>query len=174
MSFVKDSFCSYCAYPFNSSQDSYPKTCSDCGNVLYKNPLPVVVPIVTTYINNKLSVLIIKRNIEPQKGRWALPGGYLECNETWQEGSGRELFEETGLVFDIKPLSLLEVTSAKSGNLLIFSYCNLPFVDISYFTPNSEVSELKFISDIEDLAFPTHTDIVSRIFNVEWSLGPRA
>ena len=44
-----------------------------------------------------LNVLLIQRKNEPFRDRWALPGGFLEENETMEEGAKRELEEETGL-----------------------------------------------------------------------------
>ena len=44
-----------------------------------------------------LNVLLIKRKNEPFRDQWALPGGFLEEDETMQEGANRELEEETGL-----------------------------------------------------------------------------
>jgi 8-oxo-dGTP diphosphatase len=44
-----------------------------------------------------LNVLLIKRKNEPFRNQWALPGGFLEEDETMQEGAKRELEEETGL-----------------------------------------------------------------------------
>lgn len=44
-----------------------------------------------------LKVLLIKRKNEPFQGKWALPGGFLEADETLEEGCRRELQEETGL-----------------------------------------------------------------------------
>ena len=45
----------------------------------------------------RLQVLLIERGIEPYKGRWAFPGGFLKMDETAEEGALRELKEETGL-----------------------------------------------------------------------------
>jgi ADP-ribose pyrophosphatase YjhB (NUDIX family) len=47
--------------------------------------------------NAKGEILLIKRGIEPCKGSWALPGGYVELDETIQSSGSRELEEETGL-----------------------------------------------------------------------------
>lgn len=47
---------------------------------------------------DELSVLLIERGGEPYKGCWAFPGGFLEMDETVEEGAVRELQEETGLV----------------------------------------------------------------------------
>ncbi|MCU0424847.1 MAG: NUDIX hydrolase [Candidatus Kapabacteria bacterium] len=45
----------------------------------------------------ELHTLCIKRNIEPFKGKWALPGGFMRMNETLDEAAARELKEETGV-----------------------------------------------------------------------------
>lgn len=66
--------------------------CSDCGRYNSRN----VVGQAMTVREGK--VLMIKRGIEPMKGWWALPGGYLEWDESLEEGVLRELREETGLV----------------------------------------------------------------------------
>ena len=45
----------------------------------------------------KLRVLLVQRGIEPFKGRWAFPGGFMKMDESAEEGALRELQEETGL-----------------------------------------------------------------------------
>ena len=65
----------------------------------YKYPHPAVTTDNVIFgINGKtLKVLLIKRGGEPYKNHWAFPGGFLEMNETIEEGAIRELKEETGL-----------------------------------------------------------------------------
>ncbi|MCR5313592.1 MAG: NUDIX hydrolase [Bacteroidaceae bacterium] len=53
--------------------------------------------VVFAFKNNKLHVLLIERGNEPCKGKWAFPGGFLEMDETLEEGCKRELLEETGV-----------------------------------------------------------------------------
>ncbi len=48
-----------------------------------------------------IEVLLIKRKKDPYKGYWALPGGFLEIEETPEEGAKRELKEETGLEINV-------------------------------------------------------------------------
>ncbi|MFH1665211.1 MAG: NUDIX hydrolase [Candidatus Omnitrophota bacterium] len=68
--------------------------CPACNWINYLNPVPVVSCLVT---NRAGGLLLIKRAIDPCKGHWALPGGFLELGETVEEGGMRELKEETGL-----------------------------------------------------------------------------
>lgn len=65
----------------------------------YKYPHPSVTTdcVIFGFDGTKLQVLLIERGIEPYKGRWAFPGGFLNPDETAEEGALRELQEETGL-----------------------------------------------------------------------------
>lgn len=65
----------------------------------YKYPHPAVTTdcVIFGFDGNSLQVLLIERGIEPYKGRWAFPGGFLNPNETAEAGALRELREETGL-----------------------------------------------------------------------------
>ena len=53
--------------------------------------------VVFGYDDGELKVLLIERGLEPFKGRWALPGGFVRVDETLDEAARRELLEETGL-----------------------------------------------------------------------------
>lgn len=53
--------------------------------------------IVFTITEGSLQILLIKRLIDPFKGEWALPGGFMLKNETLQEAAYRELAEETSI-----------------------------------------------------------------------------
>lgn len=65
----------------------------------YKYPHPAVTTdnVVFGYDGKNLHVLLIERGHDPYKGCWALPGGFLEMNETVEECAERELFEETSV-----------------------------------------------------------------------------
>ncbi len=65
----------------------------------YKYPHPAVTTdcVIFGFDGMKLNVLLIERGIEPYKGRWAFPGGFLNMDESAEEGAKRELKEETNL-----------------------------------------------------------------------------
>lgn len=65
----------------------------------YKYPHPAVTTdcIVFGFDGTKLNLLLINRGIEPYKGSWALPGGFMKIDETAEQGAMRELQEETGV-----------------------------------------------------------------------------
>ncbi len=65
----------------------------------YKYPHPAVTTdcVIFGFDGTKLKVLLVQRGIEPYKGRWAFPGGFINMEESAQECAIRELFEETGL-----------------------------------------------------------------------------
>ena len=72
--------------------------CADCGHVAYENPKIVVGSVVVS----DSQVLLCRRAIEPRKGFWTLPAGYMELGETLQEGAAREALEEAGASIDIE------------------------------------------------------------------------
>jgi ADP-ribose pyrophosphatase YjhB (NUDIX family) len=69
--------------------------CTNCGHINYVNPRLVVTTLPVTETGE---LVLIKRGIEPGRGSWAQPGGFLEVDETVMEGAVRETLEETGLI----------------------------------------------------------------------------
>ena len=113
---TKNSHCSYCGNRFPDSE-TWPRRCRHCGNSTYQNPVPVAVILLPVADG----VVVIRRNIEPQKGTLTLPGGYIDLGETWQEAAQRELREETGIEIADSELRLFDVMNGLDGTLVIFS-----------------------------------------------------
>ena len=68
------------------------RVCDHCGFVDYQNPKIVVGSVV----RHEGRILLCRRAIEPRAGFWTIPAGYLELNETPEEGARREAREEAG------------------------------------------------------------------------------
>lgn len=71
--------------------------CPRCGFVSYANPVPTVTAVV---VDEEGRVLLGRRALEPDKGLWDLPGGFVDEGEHPLDGLRRELREETGLEVD--------------------------------------------------------------------------
>lgn len=65
----------------------------------YKYPHPSVTTdcVIFGFDGAKINVLLVERGINPYKGRWAFPGGFMRMDESALQGAKRELYEETGL-----------------------------------------------------------------------------
>ena len=94
-------FCSNCGQKVSLQPvegDERPRhVCNSCNTIHYQNPKIVTgcVPI----FGNK--VMLCRRAIEPRRGLWNLPGGFMENGETAQQGAQREVLEEAGIKVDI-------------------------------------------------------------------------
>jgi ADP-ribose pyrophosphatase YjhB (NUDIX family) len=90
--------------------------CADCGFVLYDNPKIVVGSVVRW--GDK--ILMCRRAIDPRKGFWTLPAGYLELNETTRAGAEREAWEEARAKIEIEGLLAIYDIARLSQVQLIF------------------------------------------------------
>ena len=71
--------------------------CPSCGHIAYVNPRLVVTTIPVTDAGE---IVLLRRGIEPGRGWWAQPGGFLEVDETVNQAAIRETLEETGLIIE--------------------------------------------------------------------------
>lgn len=90
--------------------------CSDCGHIAYENPKVVVGAIIVS----DGAVLMCRRAIEPRRGFWTLPAGYLEYGETVEEGARREAWEEARAEIEL------------DGILAVFSISRIGQVQVIY------------------------------------------
>jgi len=131
--------------------------CPFCRWVYYENPLPSVAAFAR---NRKGEILLVKRGVEPGKGKWALPSGFIEVDETPEVACLRELEEETGLRGEIK--RLVGVYSQKSQlykNVLIVAYEVKGRGNLS---PGSDSLRTEYFraDRLPDIAFPSHAKII--------------
>ena len=87
----------------------------------YNYPRPAVT-VDAILISNRNSVLLIERGRDPFKGKWALPGGFIEMDEELETACQRELEEETGLrVGELNQVSCLWGSESRSASPNHFS-----------------------------------------------------
>ena len=134
--------------------------CPACGTTHYENPLNVV----GTVPHWGDQVLLCKRNIEPRWGKWTLPAGFMELNETTSQGAARETDEEAGALFEMQDLfSVLNV--ARVGQVHLFYRARLLS---DQFKPGHETIEARLFTEAEipwdELAFKTVKETLVRYF----------
>lgn len=74
--------------------------CPNCGFVAFHDPKVAVVALTV----HGPTVLLVRRAVEPERGKWALPGGYMDAGEMPDEALRREVYEETGIWVEVGPL----------------------------------------------------------------------
>ncbi|MFN3617959.1 MAG: NUDIX hydrolase [Aquabacterium sp.] len=134
--------------------------CPSCGHIHYVNPLNVV----GTLPFWQDQVLLCRRNIEPRKGFWTLPAGFMELGETTEEGAARETDEEAGAHIEMQGLyCVLNVVTA--GQVHLFYRARLLSTE---FAPGPETIEARLFTEAEipwdELAFRTVRMTLQRYF----------
>ncbi len=131
--------------------------CGDCGHIYYSNPKIVVGSVVV----HDERIMLCRRAIEPRKGFWTLPAGFLEEHETPEDGARREAKEEADCEIELDAL------------LAVYSVPRISQVQLMYrarlrnslFAPGTESLEVALFAweDIPwtELAFPS----------VKWALN---
>jgi ADP-ribose pyrophosphatase YjhB (NUDIX family) len=141
--------------------DTKPRAvCPACHTIHYVNPLNVVgtIPLWGD------KVLLCKRNIEPRKGKWTLPAGFMELGETTAEGAARETVEEAGAQFEMQALfSLINV--ARVGQVHLFYRATLLSPE---FAPGTETQEALLFDEADipwdEIAFRTVKETLEHFF----------
>ena len=90
----KFSFCPVCGSSNWSEHNVKSKQCGSCGFVYYANPSAATAAFI---VNERNELLVVRRAKEPAKGTLDLPGGFVDMDETGEEGMLREIAEETSL-----------------------------------------------------------------------------
>ena len=127
-------------------------------NPLYKNIGAHVINTVFTIDKGKIKVLLIKRNNEPFKGKWALPGGAMYNNELIEDAAKRELKEKTSITNVDLIFAGVEDKIDRSPLLRMLAFIYIGLVDIEKVNILKETNktldaEWFSISNIPELAY---------------------
>ncbi len=128
--------------------------CGDCGYVAYENPKVIVGSVVVAGDR----VLMCRRAIEPRRGFWTLPAGYMELGETLEEGAAREALEEAEAVIAID--GILGVFSiARIGQVQVIFRARFANPDLPTYGAGAESLEVRLFAPNEipwaEIAFPS-------------------
>lgn len=141
--------------------DTKPRAvCPACHTIHYENPLNVVgtIPVWGD------QVLLCKRAIEPRYGKWTLPAGFMELNETVAEGAARETLEEAGAQFEMGNFFSL-VNIPRVGQVHLFYHAKLLS---DQFDPGFETLQARLFSEADipwdEIAFKTVSETLKRFF----------
>ena len=132
--------------------------CKFCKKIHYENPKPTA----TLICMNEDKLLLVKRAVEPAKGKWGLPGGFIELGETPNEGAIRELKEETNL--NGNPIRLLGHCSHHNtifGDVLLLGI-EMKVVNWGEMEAGDDAAAAKLfiLNELPPLAFSCHEKIV--------------
>ncbi|MBV9278596.1 MAG: NUDIX hydrolase [Chloroflexi bacterium] len=156
-------FCPMCAHPLawrTVPDDSHPRlSCAACGFVFYFNSRPCAGALAV----REGKVLLSRRAVEPARGTWDIPGGFLENGEHPRDGAIRELQEETGLT--IVPTELLGIYLDRYGDMpeSTLNVYYLAAVQDGTPQPASDAAELGWFGPDElpsELAFPHERQVL--------------
>lgn len=137
--------------------------CANCREPRYEHPMVVV----TCFVANEDRLLWIQRDIEPKRGLWAIPGGYLESGETLAQGAARELHEEAGILLPPEQLQLY-----MTGTITFINQVYVAFratVDTDFCEPGAESQDGGFFSrddcPWEQVAYPEVNDSIIQVYD---------
>jgi ADP-ribose pyrophosphatase YjhB (NUDIX family) len=131
-------------------EDRERRVCQTCGFIDYVNPR--IVTGVVAHADEK--ILLCRRAIEPRRGMWTLPAGFLELGESVEEGARREAMEEACAELEVE--TVLGVYSIpRIGQVQIFFRARL----LNQPSPGPESTDVMLAGwdDIpwNELAFPS-------------------
>lgn len=163
-------FCTDCGGELHSEQHGERQHpvyhCRQCQQFFYQHPKL----LVACFINCANKLLWMRRALEPKKGFWAIPAGFMEAEETLPQAAARELLEETGVVIAADALELYMV-----GTITFISEVYIAFhgtVDSESCCIGDEALDVKFFARDEfpwdEVAYPeANNSIIQAYENIE-------
>ena len=161
-------FCRECGhavvYRLPDDGDTKPRAiCTSCHTVHYENPLNVVGTVPVWGATGE-QVLLCLRNIEPRKGKWTLPAGFMELAETTAEGALRETIEEAGAQIEMGALFTV-MSVPRVGQVHLYYRARLLS---EHFDPGFETVEARLFTEDQipwdEIAFRTVRETLEHYF----------
>lgn len=150
--------------------------CQACGKIQYQNPR-MVVGCIPRWQDR---ILLCRRAIEPRYGTWTLPAGFLENEESVEEGARRELMEEArATALDLQPYGLYNIPRVSQVYLFfigalasgefaageetletrLFGEDEIPWEELAF--PVVETTLRRYFRDAREKVFPFHIEDIT-------------
>ncbi|MHB9054849.1 MAG: NUDIX domain-containing protein [Paludibacteraceae bacterium] len=150
-------YCPSCGSASFVSHNFKSKRCENCGFIFYYNPSAATAAFIR---NSDGNLLVCRRAKEPAKGTLDLPGGFIDYDETAEEGIAREVKEELGInVNDLHYIFSLP-------NDYLYSGLNVPTMDLFFEGKVANDTKLKAADDVNEALFIPLREINSQLFGL--------
>lgn len=165
-------YCSFCGsknleFKIPEGDNMKRFVCQECKTIHYQNPR-VIVGCLPVYQDK---IIICKRAIDPCKGLWNLPAGFMENGERAEDGALRELKEETGLDGQIIKLHCIYSIPHVNQIYLIF----LTRIDTDKTEPGLETMEVRYFGEQEipwgDIGFTSSVYAIEKYFEYKSTMN---
>ncbi len=164
-------YCPRCATPLvqqASVDDHLRPTCPQCNFIQFHDPKVSVTAFVTRGQNGAEEVLLVQRGVEPELGKWALPGGYMDAGELPERALSRELVEEVGLAVETERLlDILPLMRGDFADGLVLIYSATPVDALAPLASGDDVRAARWFTPKDlpsdaDIAFESTRSLLRR------------
>jgi 8-oxo-dGTP diphosphatase len=156
-------YCHFCGAPLvRRESEGRPRLyCEEEKRFIYENPIPAATGIVTDEAGR---ILLVRRNREPGRNQWALPGGFIEMRESPADAAKRELEEECGIVaHDPSLVDIIYQESRFYGtSILIIGYSFAGFEGTPRAGDDAEKVRFYTFERLPKLAFEAHGRLIKK------------
>ncbi len=159
-------YCPHCAAPLITRlvYDKPRRTCPECGYIYFTDPKVGV----GVFVVNKGKLLLIQRRVEPQKGKWSVPAGFLDRGEDPKVTAVREALEETNLHVEIEDLIDVYFNPGATGpgaSIFILYRARLLGGELH---PGDDAADAGFfaLDDLPEIAFASARDAIQRLTTI--------
>jgi 8-oxo-dGTP diphosphatase len=154
-------FCQRCGHAVERRQiyGALRPVCPSCGRVHFVDP-KVAVGLL---IQDGSRLLLVKRDNDPERGKWSIPAGFVDGGEDPARAAAREALEETGL--QVRVTGLLDVVArsraAEGADILIVYLAEIVGGQL---LPGDDAAEASYfaLDALPELAFQSTLSIVER------------
>jgi 8-oxo-dGTP diphosphatase len=145
-------FCQVCGHPMTDrlAYGKIRRVCPECGYIHFTDPKVAAV----VFIEQDHRVLLVRRAMHPERGKWALPAGYIDDGEDPRAAATREVHEETGLTIEITRLIDVQSGPDSHGASIVIIYAGRVLDGVAH--PLDDADAVLWIAPgdpLPDLAF---------------------